>query len=212
MYWTRWSDWALRCVEKNQYVLGLHLFELGTLSVRNRSIRQDSLPFMQELAEEVGLICHLGTLEDNEAVYLVKVESHQHPLKVNSWEGKRISLHSSALGKVLLAWKTEEEIDRILAQISWPRSTPTTITDPLQYKKHLTSVRHQGWAADDGEDIPEISCFAVPVRDRSGAIAYAVSVTGTTSQIKSKPADFFIQPLFRCVERIAQTLSTPPTT
>ncbi len=197
---------ALRCVEKNQYVLGLRLFELGTLSVRNRSIRQDALPFLQDLAESVGLICHLGTLEGNEAVYLAKVESHHHPLKVNSWEGKRISLHSSSLGKVLLAWKEQSVLEELLSNLPWTRSTPTTITDPTLYKAHLDQVRQQGWAADNGEDIPEISCFAAPIRDRSGAVIYAVSITGTTSQIQSKPTDFFIPPLLRCAERIAREL------
>lgn len=196
----------LRCVENNRFVLGLNLFELGTLAVRNRTIRQEALPLMRELSETVGLICHLGILEGTEAVYLVKVESHRHPLRVDSWEGKRISLHSSALGKVLLAWKDESEISRILSAIPMTASTATTITDPSVYRKHLDEVRNQGWAVDSGEDIPEISCYAVPIRDRNGIVTYALSVTGTTSQIRAEPAEFFLVPLMHCAERIAQTM------
>jgi DNA-binding IclR family transcriptional regulator len=173
---------ALHQMPDGNYVLGLRLFELGSLAANQRGVDQQALPFLRALAEEVQLTCHLGVLEGREAVYLAKVEGDL-AIKVNTWVGKRLSLYSSSLGKALLAWLPEAQLDEIIATLEWNRKTATTIIGVDALKEHLALVRAKGWAIDDEEDIPNIRCVSAPVRDMRGTVVAAISVVGTTIQV-----------------------------
>lgn len=74
---------------------------------------------------------------------------------IRSWEGKRLSLHSSGLGKVLIAWLSGEELEELLPpdQIL-TRFTDTTITDVNILKQELAGIRRRGWGYDNEEDSP----------------------------------------------------------
>ena len=100
---------VIRIQPDRGFVLGLKLTELGNFAAAQRFSETEFLPLLRNLAAELRLTCHLGVMEGREAVYLSKVEC-DHPIQVNSWVGKRFSLHCSALGKVLLAWLPEAEL------------------------------------------------------------------------------------------------------
>ncbi len=95
-----------------------------------------------------------------------------------------MSLHSSSLGKVLLAWLPAADIDDKLRHVTWERKGPKTLTGPKRYKEHLRKVRQNGWALDDEEDNPNIRCIAAPVVDMRGRVVAAISVVGTVLDIE----------------------------
>lgn len=165
-----------------RYVLGLRLFELGAAATRQRHIEREAQPYLRALAQSEQLTCHLGVLEGHEAVYLSKVECEQD-IRINTWVGKRLCLNRSALGKVLLAWLPEPEMDEIMARIDWERKTPNTLTNAAALKAHLASVRTMGWAGDNEEDVLNVRCVATPVTDDQGRIVAAISAVGTVLQI-----------------------------
>ena len=172
----------LRMRPDRGFVLGLKLTELGAFAANHRFVEAESLPLLRALASELQLTCHLGVSEGAEAVYLSKMEYDQ-PIRVDSWVGKRFSLHSSALGKVLLAWLPEAELQQTLATISWGQNTPHTIISPASMRTHLQLVRSRGWATDDEENMPNIRCVAAPVFDRQHNVAAAISAVGTILQV-----------------------------
>jgi DNA-binding IclR family transcriptional regulator len=175
---------ALQMNEDRGYILGLRLLEFGSLAAGQRQIEHQALPYLQRLAEELKLTCHLGVLEGHAAMYLLKVEGNRE-IRVNTWVGKRLTLHSSSLGKILLAWLPESDIDDRLGHVTWQKKAPKTITEPDQYRKHLRKVRTQGWALDDEEDNPNIRCIAAPVVDMRGRVVAAISVVGTVLDISN---------------------------
>ena len=179
---------ALVAREDRGYVLGLRLFELGANAANQRHLHALALPMLRKLAQDVQLTCHLGVMEGAEAVYLLKVEGSRE-IRVNTWVGKRLSLHSSSLGKVLLAGLAENELERILAQVAWERKTPRSIVDPEEFCRHLQMVRARGWAFDDEEDIANIRCVAAPVRDMQGHVVAAISAVGTVLDISREQID-----------------------
>ncbi len=164
------------------YVLGLRLTELGTFAAGQRFIEKESVPLLRALAREERLTCHLGVREGREAVYLSKCESDQ-PIKVDSWVGKRFPLHSSALGKALLAWLPPHELNRAIDEIDWDKRTTNTIGRPEDLQSHLALVRAQGFATDDEENITSIRCVAAPVFDLKGGVVAAISAIGTVLQL-----------------------------
>jgi DNA-binding IclR family transcriptional regulator len=173
---------ALQAQPDRGYMLGLRLFELGTIAAGQRQLEPVALPFLRRLAEAVQLTCHLGVMEGHHAVYLSKVECIRE-IRVNTWAGKRLSLHSSSLGKVLLAWLPEADLEAELQLIAWETKGPRTLTDPARFKEHLRQVRERGWATDNEEDVANIRCVAAPVMDMKGNVVAAISAVGTVFDI-----------------------------
>jgi DNA-binding IclR family transcriptional regulator len=167
--------------ESPNFALGLKLLELGSRTAEQLDIRKEALPILKELSIQTNLTCHLGILDGTAAVYLAKVESLQ-PVRLNSWEGKRSNLHSSALGKILTAWLEEEDVDDILSQIKFTPNTPNTITDPKGFKRHLQLVRKQGWSLDNEENEPMVQCIGAPVWNIKGEVCAAISASGLARQ------------------------------
>jgi DNA-binding IclR family transcriptional regulator len=168
--------------ESLKFSLGFRLFELGMQAVSRLDIRAEALPSLRDLMMKTKQTCHLAILDETEGVYLVKVEGTQ-PVRLNSWEGRRLPLHSTSMGKVLLAWQDPAKLDEILKKIELTRFTERTITSPAKFKKHLEAVRERGWALDDEENELHIRCLGSPVRNIRGEVVAAISISGLASQI-----------------------------
>lgn len=167
----------VRQAPSGSYGLGLRLFELGGRAVSRIDLKNEALPELQRLRDITNLTCHLGFLEGKEAIYLVKLESTA-VVSVRSWEGKRLSLHSTGVGKALIAWRSDEDIDAFFPGEALPVMTSTTIRTRTELKRQLAQIRRQGWAFDDAEELPNVRCVAAPIRNVRGEVAAAVSVVG----------------------------------
>lgn len=196
---------ALQIQPDRGYILGLRLFELGTIAAGQRHLEESALPALKELAQQVQLTCHLGVMEGSEAVYLLKTEGNSR-IHINTWVGKRLSLNSSSLGKVLLAWQSTEEIDSKLVGATWDAKCSNTITDPSRFRAHLQEVRQRGWAFDDQEDIPGIRCVAAPVFNLQGKVVAAISAVGTTLDIETTDFPALADQVCETAKRISHTL------
>ena len=165
------------------YALGFKLYEIGTLAAGRINLRDLAMPHLVELRDAIDLTCHLGCLDGMEAFYLIKLQPTNNNLQINSWEGKRISLYSSGVGKVLLAWQPPEEQTRIVSQLHMEAITPHTITCPDVLLNHLADIRRRMWAMDNEEDGLGIRCVAMPVFSVDGRVSAAVSASGPLQQI-----------------------------
>lgn len=169
--------------EKDNYYLGLRLYELGNKAAEQYDIKKIALPILEEIRDSIGLTCHLGVLEGDAPIYLLKLESPQ-AIVIRSWEGKRLSLHSSGLGKVLIAWLNSDELEELLPHDQvLPRFTETTITDVNILKQELAGIRRRGWGYDNEEDSEGVRCIAVPVFNAQGKVIAALSASGVAFQI-----------------------------
>ncbi|MFC5360169.1 IclR family transcriptional regulator [Azospirillum himalayense] len=199
---------ALQLRSDRGYILGLRLLELGTMAAGQRQIDHHALPFLRTLAQETQLTCHLGVLEGHAAIYLMKVEG-QREIRVNTWVGKRLSLHSSSLGKVLLASLPEPELEEMLRHIEWRAKCPNTLTDPERFRAHLREVRHRGWALDNEEDLLNIRCVAAPVNDAQGKVVAAISAVGTVLDISPERLDALAGQVCATAQDISHELGYP---
>jgi IclR family KDG regulon transcriptional repressor len=98
--------------------------------------------------------------------------------------GKRDPSHCTALGKVLLAYKNEEELLPIIYGNALEKLTPNTISNPDQLRTELGKVRHEGYALDNEEYEIGLMCVAAPVLDQNLNVLGAVGVAGPVSRIK----------------------------
>lgn len=168
--------------EKGRFYLGLKLYEWGNKSLEQFDIRNIALPILERVRDQTGLTCHLGVLEELSPIYLLKLESH-HPISIRTWEGKKLPLHSSGIGKALCAWLPQETIDALLPDENLPRYTEKTITKKSDLMTEFAKIRRKGWAYDDEEDCPGVFCIAAPVFDHKKQVIAAISVSGVQLQL-----------------------------
>jgi IclR family transcriptional regulator, KDG regulon repressor len=168
-----------------RYQLGFKLVELGNRLLNQIDLRDDARPFLLALAEEVQETVHLVVRDRDEALYIDKVALHpkRSGLQMVSHIGSRTALHSSAVGKILLAALPEEDFAGIIARRGLSRRTEKTITDATELRRHLEDVRRKGYAVDDEENEKGIRCVGAPVSDAEGKVVAALSVSGPTARV-----------------------------
>ena len=140
-----------RDAESGRYQLGLKILSLGRDVQATLDIADIAQPFMCALVERVHLTSHLALLDQGEAVYVEKVDAPGF-FKVNTWVGRRMFVHSTSVGKVLLAWRPKEEVEEILRAQGLKKRTPKTITGITRLMAELETVRRNGYAVDDEEN------------------------------------------------------------
>jgi DNA-binding IclR family transcriptional regulator len=187
------------------YGLGLKLLELAGLANESNDLQRDAMPLLREFAKRVRLTCHLGVLEQGEAVYLARVEGARD-IVVRSRVGQRFSVHCSALGKSLVAWLAPELLDTVIANIAFEKRMPKTLTNAADFRLHLADVRRRGWALDDEEQAPNCRCIAAPIRDRDGVVVAAISAVGTLEQVEDRCLETLAAQVIAAAGAISETV------
>ncbi len=165
------------------YGLGTKLLELSSIANESNDLLRDAMPLLQKFAQQVQLTCHLGVLEQGEAVYLARVEGARD-IVVKTRVGQRFPVNCSALGKTLIAWLAPERLDVVIAGLAFEKRMPKTVMTAAALRLQLAAVRRRGWALDDEEQAPNCRCIAAPIRDRDGNVVAAISVVGTLEQVE----------------------------
>lgn len=163
--------------ENNKYSLGLKLISLSAVVLNNLQLVEVAKSEIQDLAREIGLTTHLGTVDGNDLLYLAKANSN-NSIRTTSYVGQRSYLHSTSLGKVLCSYLPLSRVTQILREKGMPQFTAKTITKIEDYFQELEKVKSQGFAVDDEENENFVRCVAAPVFDHSGRAVSAVSVSG----------------------------------
>lgn len=175
----------LRTLEEERFVhrdgdhrfhLGSRMFALARASLEQHGIRDVAAPHLAKLNETTGQTIHLGVLEGDDVIYLAKYDS-RHAIRMYSRVGLPMPLHATAIAKVLLADLPAARRRRIAEDIEYTPFTEHTITGPRELLAELDRVADQGHAMDDAEHETFIRCVGAPVRDASGRVVAAVSVS-----------------------------------
>jgi IclR family KDG regulon transcriptional repressor len=188
--------------QSGKYRLGLKILDLAGRVWGRHDIRQIASPYMEELARETGEVTHLAVLDGADIVYLEKKGQGQ-VLTVATRVGGRNPAYASSMGKILLADLSESELKAVLGRGKLEKLTPNTITEIPRLIEELNRIREQGFALDNEENFPGIRCVGAPVRDGSGKVIAAVSVTVPVQRMN----DERVRELWRLVTKTARMIS-----
>lgn len=191
--------------ETGRYRLGLKILSLGGDAQSNLDLADVALPFMRALVERVHLTSHLAVLDQGEAVYIEKVEAPGF-FKVNTWIGRRMFLHSTSVGKALLARLPKDEVEAMMRQQGMKKRTPKTISSISRLLADLETVREQGYSVDDEENSLGARCLGAPILDATGDVVAALGVSGTTSQVGEEALPKIAEILKETARRISRQL------
>ena len=196
-------------VEKDEksggYSLGLGAFEIGSAYQRRADFVPIAKPFMEELALKAQETVNLAVLSGTEILYLDKVDSPRS-VGVMSKIGQRNPVYCTSLGKSLLAFQSEEEQARIMAEIEFRPLTPHTITSRKEFLKEMKQIRLQGYALDRREIEEDVECIAAPIRNHIGNPVAAISISGPQKKIQTPREKEYVGWVTEAAERISSRL------
>lgn len=192
----------VRRLPDGRYAMGFELIALGQLALDQVEARSVAHSHLQELAARYGHTVHLGELVGDHIVYVDKVDG-RGTVAMGSRIGLPAKLHTAAVAKVITAFQSPVDRERILAGATFEPYTHTTLTDIEMLRTDLDRTRARGYAEDDGEHEDYINCVAVPVFDATGKVTHGISVTALRAacpldELRSHVDDF---------RQVAQTIS-----
>lgn len=164
-----------RNAENLTYSLGPKVMKLANLYAHINPLPALARKVFESYAHRFEHNYYLGSLVHYEVVYLAVLDG-QGPIKVFVEPGGTTGIHTTAIGKVLLAFKQDDFIRRFLEESKLTRYTPRSIVDPDRLWEQIRAIRQQSYAINDGEQYDEVGAVGVPVYDSKGHVNMAVSL------------------------------------
>lgn len=196
--------YAVQDQATGRYSLGLRFLEIGGVVQNNLSIRTIAHPHLRALMAATNETAQLGILDGCEVVYADKIECAR-TIRMYSSVGRRSPLHCTALGKVLLAFQSEDAMRQILGR-RLIRCTPRSITTPRALRDELMHIREQGYAFDDEEFEEGLRCLAAPARDYTGAVVASLGIAGPAARFEPARRPELIKLLKDAAEAVSMGL------
>lgn len=168
-------------VEQQTYALGMRLVRLAHRAWRQSSLAPIARCHLDQLSADVGETVHLAQLDCSQVLYVDKRNASQ-PVEMYSQAGKIGPAFCTGVGKAMLAFLSDAELEKAIAQQSFHRFTSTTLDSEEKLRAELEAIKKRGYAFDRQEHEPEIICIAMPILTDGGRILGAVSVTAPTSR------------------------------
>ena len=167
-----------------RYWLGPRLRSLSAAAFHSRGLTRTALPYMESLLTRFRETVNLGVLDGSEVLYVQVLESPEM-FRMAARVGMRSALHSTAMGKALLAYLPLAEREKVLPH-KLQSLTSRTLADRSILLKDLESVRARGYAVDSEEDSQGVRCVGAPILDGAHRVVAAMSVSAPAIRM---PAD-----------------------
>ncbi len=190
---------------KATYRLGYRLLQLGSRVHKRIDLYRDARPVLEALRDELHETVNLTVRQGNEVVYVERAAGPRM-MRVEQLIGSRAPLHVTAVGKLFLAEGGREAFDRYVSDTGLIPSTPRTVTDPLALWAECRRAGERGFAVDREEAEPGVSCLAVPIRDHTGRLVAAVSVSAPANRHE----DWWLDKLLHAGALISERLGYSP--
>jgi len=161
------------------YRVGPTVVQLAGIALNQSAIHRQSRQIAQDLASELGLGANIAEQHGTELFYLCNFEGRLAPRSF-TLVGRSGPLHATAMGKALLSDLTSDEIQALLGT-RYPAYTPKTVADLDGLLAALAEGRGRGYTTEHEELAFGRACLAAPIRDNTGRVVAALSVSGPLS-------------------------------
>jgi len=187
------------------YLLGARLLVLAGQASDRNTLSRIAHPILRDLCHRTGLTVHLGMLTGDEAVYVDKIEG-RGSYHMRSRIGVAVPLHSTAIGKALLAAMHDEELNATLDRTGLAARTAHTITDRKRLCADLAEARRRGYAVDEEENELDTRCIAAGVIDHRGAPLGAVSISALAFELDRDLVDELAPLVVAAADAVSQAI------
>jgi len=209
LLWTMTDEgWLELDQATRRYALGIRTWEAGNAYLRAMDLSDRARPYMERVRDALEETVQLSVLDGRYNVYVAKVDGTQR-LMLASAVGRRLEAHATGLGKVLLADLSPQELAERIGGEPLERFTANTITDPEDLRRELELIHRRGYALDEEEYTAGVRCVAVGVRDHSGRMAAAMSVSVPTVRFNRRRQQEAIDLLSEAARGLSAALGAP---
>lgn len=169
------SGFVAKDLDTSGYFIGPRMVSIGLSAMDRGGVRELALPFMKEIREKTETTVNLAILSGPEIIFVERLES-PHIIQPSLRVGSRLSVHCSSLGKSMLAYLPEAEMEDILKKIHFERKTEKTILSIKALKTELKKIREKGFALNDEELEPGLFAISTPLRNHTGIAVAAMNI------------------------------------
>lgn len=186
-----------------KYKLGYEFLNKAFLvSNDEANIVKKSMPYLENLRDFTKESISLAVLNGRDIVYIAKADSYE-VLRTNIEIGKKFPAYKTALGKMLLAYLSPEQFNRLFDKDKLLISDPCFNLNISEFKQYLKKAREEGIAFDDEEVTPGIRCIAAPIVDATGEVSTAISISGPTIRFTLEKIDLCKRELVKVARGIS---------
>lgn len=168
---------------RRTYRPGLRVLTLGRTALESLELPSIALPYLQELWQECGQTVNLACLDDTYSLILLRLKTTDI-VNIRLFVGSRLPAHCTSVGKAIMAWLPDQELEQLIARIDFGKLTERTVDSPDQLRQQLVEVRRRGLAVSDQELAVGLRAVAAPVFSGTSVVA-AVNIAvpaGTIDQ------------------------------
>lgn len=181
------KGYLMRDENTSRYKIGLKTVALAHGALRELGFRAGAEPVLYRVASQTGLAAGIGVLEAGHILLVDRVEpperAGQGLVRARPRDqrdiGRELPAHTTALGKVLLAHLSREDLDCYLDENALTRKTPRTIVSRDDFVVELRRIRQRGYAIADAEHDAGVRALAAPIFDFTGDVRAALSLNGS---------------------------------
>jgi len=203
------SENLIEKMGRDSYALGTAVIVM-TQSVRvNVELRDRAAPYLRELADQCAESVYLTIRAGDYVLYIYAIESSRR-LIARTAVGDRAYMHTTGVGKAILAVLPTEEVDQIIERVGLPAVTSYSTTDVTALKETLALTRERGYSIDNQENELRNYCIGAALFDGSGEVIGACSVAGTDPEIIGKRAPELSDNIRRTALTISRNLGYIP--
>lgn len=187
------------------YKLGIGVFETGMAYLTKLSVSQVARPLLQELNRQTGSTAFLGVEDRGRIVYLDKAENHS-VMRPTAKLGSRRNMHTTGLGKALLAALSDERIQYIIEQGELVAKTTFSNTTTADVWQDIQAIRARGYSIDNREDNAETYCIGSAIFDQYGLPVAAISVASIHATMNPEREQMIVKLVQDTALKISQQL------
>lgn len=198
------EDFLEKSPDSSRYRLGFSLLTLSGIITTNLEIHREALPILKDLVNQLNETAHIAILEENDIVYLHKIECKQ-PVRLLSHIGKRNRAFCTSSGKVILAYSSENTVEKVI-KAGFTEGGPNSVTDPQTFRRQLKEVRANEYSVCIDELHEGTVSLAAPIRDYTGSVVAAVSIVGPSMRIGPDRIQEFVDALKQSGSDISRRL------
>lgn len=171
--------------EGSVFYPSLQYLEIGEYTRQRKAAYRKAQTRVESLAAESGGRTHFVVEEHGRGRYMY-TNTGDLAVETFSGTGSSFPLHVAAAGKAILSQLPEARVREIIDEQGLERQTENTITAEEDLFEDLAEARETGVAFNIEEHNMGISAVAAPVRDQSGDILGALTISGPAQRFKGE--------------------------
>lgn len=188
-----------------KYRMGFRILHLGEQLRRRLNILDIAHPILCDVSNELQQSIHLCAYNKGMAYIIDQVVSRV-PYSMSATVGMIEPIHSSSVGKCILAYRGQEKIDALLENYEYTPYTKYTITDRENLLEELEKIRERGYAIDNQEMFEGVRCIALPVFNYMNSVRYSIGISGPISMMTEEQVKVYVKKLGEAGRKISRGL------